>query len=49
MSKKLLFLITFVLVLALSGVVHADPCDANLIGLWTFDEGDGNTVEDSSA
>ncbi|MHC4068517.1 MAG: LamG domain-containing protein, partial [Planctomycetota bacterium] len=38
-----------VLVLALSGVVHADPCDANLIGLWTFDEGDGNTVEDSSA
>jgi len=26
-----------------------EPCDANLNGWWKFDEGDGNTVEDSSA
>jgi hypothetical protein len=48
MSKKLYFLITFVLVLILSGIVHAEPNDANLIGWWKFDEGTGNTVEDSS-
>jgi len=49
MSKKLYFLTTFILLLTLSGVVQADPCDANLIGWWKFDEGDSNTVEDSSA
>ena len=49
MSKKLYFLIVFVLVLGLIGVVQADPCDANLIGWWKFDEGAGNTVDDSSA
>ncbi|UCF43111.1 MAG: LamG domain-containing protein, partial [Planctomycetota bacterium] len=49
MSRKLYFLIIFVLVLGLSGVVQADPCDANMVGWWMFDEGDGNTVADSSA
>jgi hypothetical protein len=49
MSKKLYFLIIFVLALGLSGVVQADPCDANLVGWWMFDEGEGNTVADSSA
>ncbi|UCC22343.1 MAG: LamG domain-containing protein [Planctomycetota bacterium] len=48
MSKKLYFLIAFVLALGLCGVVQADPCDANLIGWWKFDEGEGNTVADSS-
>ncbi len=49
MSKKLFLLTYFVLVLGLSSVVQADPCDANLVGWWMFDEGDGNTVADSSA
>ena len=29
-------------------VLASEPCDANLVGWWKFDEGDGNTVEDSS-
>jgi len=49
MSKKLYFLITFVLALGLIGTARAEPCDVNLIGWWKFDEGTGNTVADSSA
>ncbi|UCF44241.1 MAG: LamG domain-containing protein, partial [Planctomycetota bacterium] len=30
-------------------VLATEPCDANLAGWWKFDEGDGNTVDDSSA
>ncbi len=30
-------------------VTATEPCDANLAGWWKFDEGEGNTVEDSSA
>ena len=29
-------------------VITTEPCDANLIGWWKFDEGSGYTVEDSS-
>jgi hypothetical protein len=49
MSKKLYFLVSIVLLLGLSGVVQAEPNDANLIGWWKFDEGTGTMVEDSSA
>jgi len=32
-----------------ANVTVAEPCDINLIGWWKFDEGDGNTVTNSSA
>ncbi len=32
-----------------ANITATEPCDVNLIGWWKFDEGDGNTVEDSSA
>jgi hypothetical protein len=30
------------------GIIVQEPCDANLVGHWTLDEGDGNTAGDSS-
>jgi hypothetical protein len=43
MSKKLIYLVCFVLVLSV-----ADNASADLILHWTFDEGSGTTVNDSS-
>ena len=45
MCKKLLFLVSFVLVL---GLVLTSAAQADLIGWWTFDEGSGDTAFDSS-
>jgi hypothetical protein len=43
MCRKLICLISFILVLGLAGSAAAD-----LIGKWTFDEGSGKTVSDTS-
>jgi hypothetical protein len=43
MCKKLIYLICFILVLSVAGIVRAD-----LVSHWTFDEGSGNTVADIS-
>ncbi|MHC4070787.1 MAG: hypothetical protein ACYSW0_04005, partial [Planctomycetota bacterium] len=50
MFKKLIYLISFVLVLGLVLTRAADAADPNLVGYWTFDEGtiSGTTVGDSS-
>jgi hypothetical protein len=45
MSKKLIFLISFVLML---GMVLTSVAKADLIGWWRFDEGSGTTAHDSS-
>ena len=45
MYKKLVCLISFVLVLGLAGSVSADP---NLVGWWNLDESSGSTADDSS-
>ena len=47
MSKKLIYLIPFVLVLGLATSV-AEGADPSLIAWWTFDEGAGTVVGDSS-
>jgi hypothetical protein len=49
MHKKMFLLLSAVLVLTIIDTVWADPCDANLIGWWKFDEGAGTAVADSSA
>jgi hypothetical protein len=43
MSKKLIYLISFVLMLSIVGNASAE-----LVAYWTFDEGSGNIVYDSS-
>jgi len=43
MCKKLICLVSFILVLSLASSLQAD-----LVGHWTFDEGSGNTVVDMS-
>ena len=52
MSKKLFYLVSFVLVLGLvsTSVVSAIDLDTDpaLVGWWTFDEGSGNIAADSS-
>ncbi len=45
MSKKLIYLISFVLVL---GMVLTSAAKADLIGWWRFNEGSGDTAMDSS-
>jgi len=47
MSKKLIYLIPFVLVLGLAMSV-AEGADATLVGYWRFEEGSGTTAYDSS-
>jgi hypothetical protein len=52
MSQKLIYLVSFVLVLSLANtsVVSAIDLDTDpaLVGWWTFDEGSGNIAADSS-
>jgi len=45
MSKKLIYLISFVLVL---GLVLTSAAKADLVGWWRFNEGSGDTANDSS-
>jgi hypothetical protein len=45
MSKKLIYLVSFVLVLSL---VLPNAVEAELVGWWKFDEGSGTTAADSS-
>ena len=47
MSKKLIFLTSYVLLLGLVTSV-AEGADPNLVGWWKFDEGSGTTANDSS-
>jgi len=44
MCKKLICLVSFILVLSVAGSIHAD-----LVGHWTLDDGSGTTVTDSTA
>jgi len=48
MSKKLIYLISFVLVLGLVLTSAAKAADPDLVGYWKFDEGSGTTAYDSS-
>jgi len=48
MSKKLIFLIYFVLVLCLVGTSTAQNIDPSLVGWWTFDDGSGTVAKDLS-
>jgi len=48
MSKKLIYLISFVLVLGLVLTGVAKAADPDLVGSWRFDEGSGTTAFDSS-
>ena len=48
MSKKLIYLISFVLVLGLVLTGVAKAADPDLVGHWKFDEGSGTTAFDSS-
>jgi hypothetical protein len=48
MCKKLAYSISFVLMLGLVLTGTADAADPNLVGYWTFDEGSGTIVHDSS-
>jgi len=43
MCKKLMYLVSFVLVLSIAGNVSA-----NLVAHWKFDDGSGTTAQDSS-
>jgi hypothetical protein len=43
MCKKLICLVSFILVLSVASIVHAD-----LVGHWTLDDGPGPTIIDSS-
>jgi hypothetical protein len=47
MSKKMIYLIPFVLVLGLA-MSAAEGADASLVGYWRFEEGSGTTAYDSS-
>ena len=48
MYKKLIYLTSFVLVLALVGTSTAQNIDPSLVGWWTFDEGSGTVAKDTS-
>ena len=48
MYKKLIYLTSFVLVLALVGTSDAQNIDPSLVGWWTFDEGSGTVAKDLS-
>ncbi len=43
MCKKLIFLVSFILVLGVTSSIHAD-----LVGHWTLDDGSGTTITDIS-
>ncbi len=43
MCKKLIYLVSFILVLSVANSVHAD-----LVGHWTLDDGSNTTVLDST-
>ncbi|MCP4614680.1 MAG: LamG domain-containing protein [Planctomycetes bacterium] len=45
MSKKLIYLVSFVLAF---GMVLTSPAQAGLIGWWRFNEGSGDSAQDSS-
>ncbi len=47
MSKKIIFLVSFVLVLGLA-ISVSEGADPSLVGWWRFEEGSGTTVYDSS-
>ncbi len=48
MSKKLICLISFVLVLCLVGTSAGQNIDPSLVGWWTFDDGSGTVAKDTS-
>ncbi len=48
MSKKVIYLISFVLVLGLVLTSAAKAADPDLAAYWKFDEGSGTTAYDSS-
>ena len=48
MSKKLIYLISFVLMLGLGLTSAAEAADPDLVGWWMFDESSGDTAYDSS-
>ena len=48
MYKKLIYLASFILVLALVGTSTAQNIDPDLVGWWTFDEGSGTVAKDTS-
>ena len=48
MSKKLIYLVSFVLVLGLALTSVAEAADPSLVGLWKLDETSGTTASDSS-
>jgi len=48
MSKKLICLVSFVLVLGLAGTSAAQNIDPSLVGWWTFDDGSGTVAKDLS-
>jgi hypothetical protein len=48
MCRKLICLVSFVLVLGLVLTSGANAADANLVGCWMLDEGSGNVAYDSS-
>jgi len=48
MSKKLIYLIPFILVLSLVLTSTANAADPNLVGWWRFNEGAGTATIDSS-
>ena len=43
MSKKLIYLVSFILVLSVTSNIQAD-----LVGHWTLDDGSGTTITDIS-
>ncbi len=48
MSKKLIYLVSFVLVLGLALTSIVEAADPSLVGWWTFDEGSGTIAYDYS-
>ena len=48
MSKKLICLISFILVLGLVLTSVTEGADPSLVGWWRLDEGNGTNVSDSS-
>jgi len=48
MCRKLIYLVSFVLVLGLTLTSTANAADLGLVGYWTFDEGSGTTAFDYS-
>ncbi|MCH8121327.1 MAG: hypothetical protein IIC00_16575, partial [Planctomycetes bacterium] len=48
MSKKLIYLTSFVLVLGLALTSIVEAADPSLVGWWKFDDGSGTIAKDSS-